>query len=86
MSDKHRAISREIAQKHFDDDDPLGWFEDLYSHAGDKFSIIPWADLIPNSNIVDWLNHIHFKYCLQIFALTQYVRYPLLLLQPAPCS
>ena len=61
MSDKHRAIAREIAQKHLDAGDPLSWFEDLYSHAGDKFSIIPWADLMPNPNVVDWLDQRQFR-------------------------
>jgi SAM-dependent methyltransferase len=36
--------------------DPLGWFEDLYSRAGEDTSIIPCADLMPNPNLVDWLN------------------------------
>jgi 2-polyprenyl-3-methyl-5-hydroxy-6-metoxy-1,4-benzoquinol methylase len=61
MSEKHRVIAREIAQKHLENNDPLGWFEDLYSHAGDKFSIIPWADLMPNPNIVDWLDQHEFR-------------------------
>jgi SAM-dependent methyltransferase len=61
MSDEHRAIAREIAQKHLDNGDPLGWFEDLYSHAEDNFSVIPWADLMPNPNVVDWLDQHEFR-------------------------
>ena len=56
MSDVHRATAREIAQKHLNADDPLGWFEDLYSQASEDTSIIPWADLTPNPNLIDWLN------------------------------
>ena len=33
----------------------MSWFEDLYSRAGDDTSIIPWADLTPNPNLIDWL-------------------------------
>lgn len=56
MSKTHRATAREIAHKHLDSGDPLGWFEDLYSRAFEDTSIIPWADLEPNRNLIDWLN------------------------------
>lgn len=56
MNETQRAIAREIAHKHLVAGDPLGWFEDLYSIAGEDTSIIPWADLSPNPNLVDWLN------------------------------
>jgi len=54
MSEEQRAIARESAYKHLEAGDPLGWFEDLYSRAGDDTSIIPWADLTPNPNLIDW--------------------------------
>jgi len=56
MSETQRATAREIAHKHLDSGDPLGWFEDLYAQADEKLSIIPWADLEPNPNLIDWLN------------------------------
>ncbi len=56
MGETHRAFVREIAQKHLDSGDPLGWFEELYSLAGENASIIPWADLEPNPNLIEWLN------------------------------
>jgi ubiquinone/menaquinone biosynthesis C-methylase UbiE len=56
MSEIPRATAREIAHKYLDSGDPLGWFEDLYSRAGKDTSIIPWADLEPNPNLIDWLN------------------------------
>lgn len=56
MSETQRTTAREIAHKHLDVGDPLGWFEDLYSRAGEDTSIIPWADLMPNPNLVGWLN------------------------------
>jgi ubiquinone/menaquinone biosynthesis C-methylase UbiE len=56
VNEKHRATAREIAHKHLDSGDPLGWFEDLYSQAGEDPSIIPWADLKPNPNLIEWLN------------------------------
>ena len=56
MSKTHRATAREIAKKHIDSGDPVGWFEDLYSQADENASIIPWADLEPNPNLIEWLN------------------------------
>jgi SAM-dependent methyltransferase len=58
-----RAVAREIAYKHLEAGDPLGWFEDLYSRAGDDTSIIPWADLTPNPNLIDWLERNEFSGC-----------------------
>jgi len=61
MDEKHRIIAREIAHKHLAAGDALGWFEVLYAQADGDSSIIPWANLIPNPNLVDWLDatHIH---------------------------
>lgn len=56
MTDAHRATAREIAHKHLSVGDPLAWFEDLYSQAGEDTSIIPWADLTPNPNLIAWLD------------------------------
>jgi hypothetical protein len=56
MSETNSATAREIAHQHLNAGDPLGWFEDLYSRAGEDTSIIPWADLTPNPNLVEWLD------------------------------
>lgn len=57
MAAEPRAIARELADKHLKAGEPLGWFEALYCRAGGDPSIIPWADLTPNPNLVDWLDH-----------------------------
>ena len=36
--------------------DETGWLEDVYAGAGDDPSRIPWADGLPNPNLVDWLD------------------------------
>jgi hypothetical protein len=56
VNEKQRATARELAHKHLEAGDPLGWFEDLYSRAGEDSSIIPWADLKPNPNFIDCLS------------------------------
>ena len=48
---------RETASKYIDAGDPLGWFEALYFRAATDTSIIPWAGLAPNPNVVEWLDH-----------------------------
>jgi SAM-dependent methyltransferase len=69
MDKTNRATAREIANKHLNSGDSLGWFEELYATAGDDTSIIPWADLIPNPNLVDWLdqnNTLNFSLALKV--------------------
>lgn len=56
MNETLRATARELAHKHIAAGDPLGWFESLYRQAAGDSSIIPWADLTPNPNLLDWLD------------------------------
>ena len=56
MSNEPRATARDIAQEHLNAGDPLGWFESLYSRSAGDTSIIPWADLTVNPNLVSWLD------------------------------
>lgn len=56
MTEANRATARDIAHKHLSAGDPLGWFEYLYAQAGEDTSIIPWADLTPNPNLIAWLD------------------------------
>lgn len=38
--------------------DPLGWFEALYREAESGTAEVPWADMHPNSNLLDfWRKH-----------------------------
>jgi SAM-dependent methyltransferase len=69
MAEGHRTIARRIAQEHLQTGDPFGWFEDLYSQAGEKPSIIPWADLEPNPNLVDWLDQNRFTVSCQALTI-----------------
>lgn len=61
MDETYRVIARDLAQKHLAANDALGWFEALYAQAAGDSSIIPWADLKPNPNLITWLDaaHIH---------------------------
>ncbi|MCJ7546704.1 MAG: class I SAM-dependent methyltransferase [Deltaproteobacteria bacterium] len=55
MTEKERARARDIAQRHLATGDALGWFEALYAQAAGDATIIPWADLMPNQNVIQWL-------------------------------
>jgi SAM-dependent methyltransferase len=57
MTEKQRVRARTIAQQHLATGDALGWFEALYAHAAGDAAIIPWADLMPNPNVISWLDH-----------------------------
>ncbi|HXY37063.1 MAG TPA: class I SAM-dependent methyltransferase [Planctomycetaceae bacterium] len=50
-----RSRARELAQSHVARGDAVGWFEPLYAEAQGNPERVPWADLKPNPNLVDWL-------------------------------
>lgn len=57
MEESNRATAREIANWYLSKGDALGWFEELYAQANGDASVIPWADLMPNPNLVTWLDN-----------------------------
>jgi SAM-dependent methyltransferase len=54
-SDPKRSRARELAASHLTRGDAIGWFEALYAEAAGNSSHVPWADLRPNPNLVEWL-------------------------------
>jgi SAM-dependent methyltransferase len=54
--DAKRSRARELAQAHVAQGDAIGWFEPLYAEAQGNTDRVPWADLKPNPNLVDWLD------------------------------
>ena len=52
--DDNRDVARELARRHYDAGDPLGWFEALYKQANGKFDTIPWADRAVNPHLAAW--------------------------------
>jgi SAM-dependent methyltransferase len=51
-----RSKANELSQQYLNKGDPLGWFEALYAQAKSDPSTIPWADLAPNPNLIEWLD------------------------------
>lgn len=49
-----RTRARELANDFINRGDPKGWFEALYAEASGNAQHIPWADLVPNPQLVNW--------------------------------
>jgi SAM-dependent methyltransferase len=61
LSSKNIAMAkddraRELIASHYARNDPIGWFEELYSTANNDVAQIPWADQKPNPNLTTWLD------------------------------
>lgn len=50
-----RDRARRIAREYLDRGDPTGWFEHLYATAHGDANAISWAEMAPNSGLVDWV-------------------------------
>jgi len=46
---------RRLASESIARGDATGWFEDLYRRAEGSWSRIPWADLVANPYLIEWL-------------------------------
>jgi 2-polyprenyl-3-methyl-5-hydroxy-6-metoxy-1,4-benzoquinol methylase len=55
-----RKLVQQVAEDHIKNNNPLGWFEDVYASAGGNEWVIPWASLSPNSFMRDWLDEHPF--------------------------
>jgi SAM-dependent methyltransferase len=55
MPQPDRTAARRLAAEALARGDAVGWFDILYRQAGGQASLIPWADLEVNPNLVAWL-------------------------------
>lgn len=53
MVDRTRA--RALAQEAVAQGKPVEWFDTLYREAASGTTVVPWADLVPNPYLVEWL-------------------------------
>src|SRR6185295_8490123 len=51
-----RTRARALARDAIARGDAVGWFEDLYREADAGTTVVPWADLVPNPHLVEWLD------------------------------
>lgn len=55
MADRTRA--RQLAAEYIAKGDPTGWFEHLYREGEEGKSVVPWVDLQPSPNLLEfWKN------------------------------
>jgi SAM-dependent methyltransferase len=47
--------ARQLAQEFNDRNDPTGWFEQLYREAAEGKGEVPWIDLRPNVNLLNYV-------------------------------
>lgn len=52
----HDDHVQKIIESHYQRNDPVGWFEALYSSAQGNSDVIPWADEKANPHLVAWLD------------------------------
>lgn len=52
---RDRRYAKELAKEYLDKGEPLLWFDKLYQESKDDYTKIPWADLAPNPNLVEWI-------------------------------
>lgn len=52
-TDSHRAIARQLARAAIEAGRPLDWFEQLYAKAAAEGTSVPWADHVPNPNMIE---------------------------------
>ena len=52
--------ARQLADKFIAQNNPTGWFEELYAQAKGDSQAIPWANLTVNPNLAQWLSK-HLK-------------------------
>ena len=53
-SDKERARARQLSAESLAAGDATGWFERLYAEAEAGVSVVPWADGLPDPQLVEW--------------------------------
>jgi len=53
--EKDRSLMHKLMAEAATSGDVSGWFEKLYRGSNENLDLVPWADLEPNRNLVEWL-------------------------------
>ena len=67
-----RKEARILAEQAITEGNPLDWFEILYSKSENTEAIIPWADMAPNPNVVDFFERNGMDYSILSWNLIRY--------------
>ncbi len=55
MNDFDPIKYKAMVKEHQDNDDPLGWFDSIYTDAKGNYENVFWADLEPSPYLMQWL-------------------------------
>lgn len=58
---ENRTSVQNLAQQYIEAGKPKEWFEILYSQANNDEKLVPWANMQPNHNLVQWLDDHHIQ-------------------------
>lgn len=58
-----------MVKSYQDNDDPLGWFESIYTDAEGDYKKVFWADLEPSPYLVEWLKEHSSSQCKKAIAI-----------------
>ncbi|WP_353930881.1 class I SAM-dependent methyltransferase [Okeanomitos corallinicola TIOX110] len=53
---ENRTSVQNLAQQYIEAGKPKEWFEILYSQANNDEKLVPWANMQPNHNLLQWLD------------------------------
>jgi SAM-dependent methyltransferase len=56
MTDEKRREVRDLAREYLARGKSVEWFEALYARARGDASVVPWAEMSPNRNLLAWLD------------------------------
>ena len=51
-----RAETRKLVKESIGRGNEYKWNQELYSRVGRRAESIPWADMVPNPNLISWLS------------------------------
>lgn len=53
---------KKMVKSYQDEDNPTGWFDNIYTDAQGDHNAVFWADLEPSPYLLDWLKNCDFKH------------------------
>lgn len=62
MKEFDPAAYKKMVKSHQENDDPLGWFDSIYTDAEGDYRAVFWADLEPNPYLLTWLKNCSFEH------------------------
>ena len=62
MKEFDSVAYKKMVKSHQENDDPLGWFDSIYTDAEGDYRAVFWADLEPNPYLLAWLKNCAFEH------------------------